>query len=119
MALSKVISTNKYGTELQNAFNKMKDRVSKSYGKPQIKDEIRNDILSSYKKDEYWFYTLTDGSRELSAIWGKDSPLADNLDFVALTCVPASGLYEGKGHLGLAYRFTNASSVEDEQDSVF
>lgn len=119
MAMSISITTNKYGTELQDSFNKMKNRISKTYGKPQVKDEIRKDVLSSYKKDDYWFYTLKEGERELSATWEGNSSLADDLEFVTLKCVTVSGFYEGEGCLLLGYRFINAGSVEDEQDSVF
>ena len=119
VAMSTSITTNKYGTELQDFFNKMKNRISKTYGKPQVKDEIRKDVLSIHKKDDYWFYSLTEGERELSATWESNHSLADDLEFVTLKCIAVSGLYEGDGSLLLGYRFTNAGSVEDEQDSVF
>ena len=118
-AISAPISTNKYGTELQNAFNNVKDRIEKTYGKPKINNKVDSNINSSYQKDEYWFYTLHEGSRELSAVWGNNLSLADDLSVVALECSTTSGLYEGTGQLVLYYYFNNTSSVEDEQDSVF
>ena len=119
MAMSTSITTNKYGSELQDFFIKMKNRISKSYGKPLVKDEIRKDVSSIEKKDEYWFYTLKEGERELSAKWESNSSLTDDLDFITLKCTTVSGVYEGEGRLLLGYRFTNADRVEDEQDSVF
>lgn len=118
-AISAPISTNKYGTELKNSFNTVKDRIAKTYGKPKVTDKYNNSSDSYHQDDEYWFYSLRDGSRELSAVWGYNSPLADDLDTVALDCSVSSGFYEGSGQLVLYYYFTNTSSVEDEQDSVF
>ena len=118
-AISAPITSNKFGTELKNAFNNVKDRIAKTYGKPKINDRYNNMADSYYQKDEYWFYALREGSRELSAVWGYNSTLADNLDTVALECSVASGLYEGTGQLILYYYFNNTNSVEDEQDSVF
>ncbi len=118
-AISSPITTNKYGTELQNAFNTVKNRISKTYGNAKINNKVDKDIYSSYQKDDYWFYTLREGSRELSAVWGTNSSLADNLMNVALECKTASGTFDGTGILVLYYTFTNTQSVEDEQDSVF
>lgn len=118
-AVSDEIKTNKYGTELQNTFNDVKDRISKTYGKPRIYDDVDRNLYDMYQEDKYWFYTLQEGSRELSAVWGTSSSLADNLDLVALECLATDGYYEGSGQLALYYYFSNANSVEDEQDSVF
>ena len=123
-AISDSITTNKYGTELQNTFNNVKDRIAKTYGKPKIIDKVDSEIYSHHQKDEYWFYTLKEGSRQLYAVWGQNTSLADNLDTVVLECSSVSGLYEtgfdgGKGQLILYYYFNNTSSVEDEQDEVF
>ena len=118
-AISAPITSNKFGTELKNAFTNVKDRIAKTYGKPKINDRYNNTADSYYQKDEYWFYSLREGSRELSAVWGYNTSLADNLNTVALECSITSGLYEGTGQLVLYYYFNNTSSVEDEQDEVF
>lgn len=118
-AISDEIKTNRYGTELQNAFNNVKDRISKTYGTPEIYDDVDRNISSHYQEDEYWFYTLREGSRELYATWGESEPLSDNLDLVALECSTTRGFDEGFGQLALYYYFSNVNSVEDEQDSVF
>lgn len=118
-AISDEIKTNKYGTELQNAFNNVKDRIAKTYGKPEIYDDVYRNLYELYQKDEYWFYTLQEDSRELSAVWGESSPLTDNLDFVALQSSATNGYLDGTGQLALYYCFSNANSVKDEQDSVF
>ena len=118
-AISEPISTNKYGTELKNSFDNVKDRIAKTYGKPKIHDSVDRSISSFQQNDDYWFYTLREGSRELSAAWGQNTKLADNLDVVALECAFVDGFYDGHGQLVLYYYFTNTDSVEDEQDSVF
>lgn len=118
-AISLPIVSNKFGTELKDAFNNVKDRIAKTYGKPKIIDRYNNTANSYYQKDEYWFYALREGSRELSAVWGYNSSLADNLDTVALECSVTYGFYDGTGQLILYYYFNNISGVEDEQDSVF
>lgn len=118
-AVSDEIKTNKYGTELQNTFNNVKDRISKTYGTPEIYDDVDINLSDYYQQDDYWFYTLREGSRELYATWGESEPLSDNLDLVALECIASDGLYDGAGQLVLHYYFSNVNSVEDEQDSVF
>ena len=118
-ALSDFITCNRYGTELQNAFNNVKDRVAKTYGNPRVINKVDPAISSFLQEDEYWFRTLREGSRQLSAIWGEKVELADGLVSVALDCVAESGYSDGRGRLVLYYYFSNAQSVEDEQDEVF
>ena len=113
-AISDTITCNKYGTEVQNTFHSIKDRIAKTYGKPKIIDKV--DVNSLFKDDDNWFYALNEGSRNLSAVWGEKTELPDNLTGIVLDCVASS---YGKGQLVLYYFFKNAYSVEDEQDSVF
>ncbi len=118
-AVSDTITCNKYGTEIQNAFNNVKDRIAKTYGKPKIHDYVDPNIFLSYQKEEYWFCSLVEGSRELSASWGENESLSDDLDSVVLECMADSGYLDGTANLILYYYFNNAKFVEDEQDSVF
>ncbi|MBQ8777318.1 MAG: hypothetical protein IJZ71_07550 [Treponema sp.] len=117
-AISDSIKCNNYGTEIQNAFNNVKDRISKTYGSPKIIDKV--DPSSVWKAPKYWFQALKDGARQLSAVWGERTELADNLAGVALDCaVDNSPFHYENTQLVLYYYFENASSVEGEQDSVF
>ena len=117
-AISDSVICNNYGTEIQNAFNSIKDRIAKTYGKPRIINKV--DPTSIWKDDKYWFQALKEGARQLSAIWGEKTELADNLISVALDCVADNDIYHYEdAHLVLYYYFTNSTSVEDEQDSVF
>ena len=118
-AVSDYITCNQYGTELQNAFNSLKDRIGKTYGKPRINNKVDPNISEFSRDDKHWFMTLKEGSRVLAAIWGEKTSLLDDLSIVGLECVADSGYLDGKGHLLLYYVFNNATSVEDEQDSVF
>lgn len=112
-AASPITKVNSYGTEIKSDFRSMKDRISKTYGEPEIIDKI--DPNSSFNEDQYWMYTLNEGARHLVALWRSDS-LADDLIYVGLGCV-ADGLYSA--HLLLEYNFKNSKNVEDDQDSVF
>ena len=118
-AISDSISCNKYGTEIQNAFTSVKDRIAKTYGKPKVNDRYKNTANSYYQKDEYWFYSLREGSRELSAIWDEKTTLMDDLEGIVLDCIVADGCFDGTAHLVLYYYFNNANGVEDDHDSVF
>ena len=118
-AITNSISTNQYGTELKEAFNDIKDRIAKTYNKPIITDRLIKTVNSYYQKEENWFYTLQEGSRELSATWGTSEELKDDLDIIKLYCIASSGLYKGYTRIYLTYTFNNTSEIEDEQDSVF
>jgi hypothetical protein len=118
-AISDSVKCNKYGTEIQNKFNSVKDRISKVYGEPEIIDKVDSNISSLMQRDEYWFDTLQDGSRQLTAVWGEENKLADDLINIFLDCISDSPSYDEKAHLILVYYFVNVTSVEDDQDSVF
>lgn len=113
-AVSSAIKTNRYGIELQNSFYDLKGRISKTYGEPQLRDEL--DSESIFTNNEYWMYTLKDGARTLLAIWNDESSLKDDLSSVFLEC---SAISESNGFVILHYYFKNADSIEDDQDSVF
>lgn len=117
-AVSSSVETNKYGTELQSAFYATKDRIAKTYGHPTLVDKVDTNIEKIYQQNDYWFYTLSEGSRVLAAMWNNDQ-MADNLKMVALECVSESGIFSGTGYLALHYYFINVNNVEDDEDSVF
>ncbi|MBQ9238141.1 MAG: hypothetical protein IJ191_02335 [Treponema sp.] len=119
-AISDSVTCNDYGTEIQNAFNTVKDRIAKTYGKPRVINKVDASLSEYMKQDKNWFQAFKDGARQLSAIWGEKTELADNLVSVALDCVADTDfLSYDKAHLVLYYYFSNAKSVEDEQDDVF
>lgn len=113
-AISDDISTNKYGTELQNAFSEIKDRVSKTYGNSRIIDEIDPNTIWNEAAD--WLQALNDGARKYAAVWESNN-LNDNLDNVSIY-VTAKSLLK-IGWIILEYDFNNMKSVQDSQDDVF
>ena len=115
-AVSSLVSTNRYGTELRNTFDDVKNRVSKTYGVPYVIDEV--DSKSIYKENDEWLYALKEGARTLAAVWGRDEPLKDHVTLISLECNSDKGTLQ-KGYLILYYYFENANKIEDEQDSVF
>ena len=119
-AISESVTCNDYGTEIQNEFNGVKDRIAKTYGKPRIINKVDSSLSDYMKQDRNWFYNLRNGARQLSAIWGEKIELADNLSSVVLDCVADNKVFHYEdAHLVLYYYFRNAHSVEDEQDDVF
>lgn len=116
-AISDDIQTNDYGTEIQNAFAEIKERVSKTYGRPRMVDEIASDSL--WKDAKYWVDALADGARTYAAIW-ESSPknkLNDDLDCVYI--YTNAQRFPRSGWIILEYDFNNMQSVKDAQDDVF
>lgn len=114
-ALTTSIASNEYGTEIRAAFDDAAARISKTYGEPQIRDEV--DPNTSFHEDKYWIYTLKEGARTLSALWNNPESMKDSLDSVYLECLPEK--FSKKAFLVLYYYFKNSDKIEDEQDSVF
>lgn len=116
-AVSNEISTNDYGTEIKNAFAEIEGRISKTYGKPKIIDELSSDYFA--KSEQYWVSQLADGARTYAAIW-KSSPknkLNDDLDCVYI--YTNAQRFPRSGWIILEYDFNNMQSVKDAQDDVF
>lgn len=76
--VSDSIECNQYGTELRNAFNNLKDRIGKTYGKPKINNRVDPKLSEFDQEDSYWFMTLKKRSRVLEAIWGEKTTLPDD-----------------------------------------
>ena len=115
-AISDEITSNKYGRELKNAFDDITERVAKTYGQPRI---IENKDPNDYyiNRDDYWFYTIKEGSREYYALWTDD--LKDNLIDIVVDIRIISGVHSGEGILRLTYWFKNETQIHNEEDSVF
>lgn len=112
-AKSDDIKSNNYGKELQDSFNEIKNRISKTYGLPVVIERIDNSSI--WRDDSYWLIAVEEGARSLYASWNED--LKDDLKSIYIY-VSAKG-YQEKGWVNLEYRFTNADAVEDSQDDVF
>lgn len=118
VAVSEDIKTNRYGEETQTAFEDLMDRISKTYGTPNVTDKLtKKETL--HNDDSYWFYTLNEGTRKLEAVWGEWKKLKDDLKRIILEAKAYDGYLTGTTYLRLKYIFKNYDSVEDEQDTVF
>ena len=120
-AISTEINTTQYGTELKNFFYEMTERLSKTYGKPQIFDEINKSVSDFLKKDEWWMSTLKDGSRTLEAVWEQGAgkiTMSKDLDYVDLHANTRKYSLD-KGYLILEYGFRNFEEIKKSQDDVF
>ncbi|MBR5916299.1 MAG: hypothetical protein IKZ57_07630 [Spirochaetia bacterium] len=120
-AISTEIKTSRYGTELKSFFHEMTERLSKTYGKPTIFDEIKKDVYDFYKKDEWWMTTLSEGSRVLESVWEKESrtaKMSKDLDYVDLYAKARKYSFD-KGYLVLEYGFINSEDIKKSQDDVF
>lgn len=116
-AVSDDISTNRYGTEIQNAFSEIKERVSKTYGRPRIIDEIESDSL--YTDDRDWVRSLEDGSRMYAAIWESSAKNELKDDLTEVSIYASAEDYLQTGWIILEYKFNNMQAVQDAQDDVF
>lgn len=116
-AVSDDISTNRYGTEIQNAFSEIKERISKTYGRPRIIDEIESDCV--FKDDRDWLRALAEGSRTYAAIWESSAKneLKDDLNNVSIYASAED--YPQTGWIILEYEYNNMQAVQDAQDDVF
>lgn len=110
-AISEGINTSAYGIELKNLFNVMVQGLSKTYGTPIITDTIKEDY--EFKEGRYWFRSLQDEARELSATWKKGekgTTLPKELDNISMY-VSANFLY---GLITLDYYFSNSAEIQEK-----
>lgn len=111
------ISTNDYGTEIQNAFSEIKERISKTYGRPRMIDEIASDAL--WNDDKYWLRALAEGSRTYAAIWESSAKNELKDDLTEVSIYASAKNYPQTGWIILEYEFNNMQAVQDAQDDVF
>ncbi|MBR6297364.1 MAG: hypothetical protein IKR40_12895 [Treponema sp.] len=116
-AVSSRITSNRYGAELKEKFYEISNRIAKTYGTPEIADEILDSSDYFASQDNGWLAAITNGSRILAVIWQTESPMKDNLEYVYLYVTAED--FRDRGWVNLEYRFTNAYAVEDSQDDVF
>ena len=116
-AVSDDIQTNNYGSEIQNAFAEIKERVSKTYGKPRMIDEIASDSL--WKEDKYWVSALADGARTYACIWESSSKNKLKDDLIDVSIYASAQRFPQIGWNILEYDFNNIQAVKDAQDDVF
>ena len=116
-AITDEIQTNNYGTEIKNAFSEIEERISKTYGRSKLIDELDSNTI--WKDDNYWVQALKDGARKYGAIWESTSKnkLNDDLDMVLIYANAQT--FPQVGWIILEYDFSNMQAVKDSQDDVF
>jgi len=112
VAVGNNLSTNRFGTQLLQEFNKLKDGLSKVYGAPtQVVDQILVKG-SSHDDPQDWMYSLLVKERFLGCAWfKKEGPLTSGLNTIEITVV-ADSLNEG--HILLSYYFVGSEVLEEE-----
>ena len=110
-AISDGIESSVYGLELKIAFNVLVHLLSKTYGTPKKTDKIKENY--KFKEGKYWFRSLKDGARELSATWrrgAKGTTLPQELDKISVY-LSANFLY---GLINIDYHFSNSAEIEQQ-----
>lgn len=110
------IKSNRYGTEIQQRFYEIKNRIANVYGEPVVVDTLRSSEKTFTEEDD-WLYTLRMGLRTVAATWTNTdgNKLKDHIANIVLTPI-ASEDFTG---VTLVYTFSNKEAVEKAQDDVF
>jgi hypothetical protein len=103
------ISTNPYGHELQSEFKRMKEKLEKIYGKPELMDFLMYESIWNEPRD--WMQAVQNGERTLAAKWEGKNKLPSNLESIFLY-VAAEDSYSG--YIAIEYEFDNMSAAEQE-----
>lgn len=116
--VTREILTRNDGAELKTAFQTALKTISKTYGKPDIKDISPNEAI-----DNSWFDKLRNEKINPKATWEKTNKLLESdLEKIELKIIPDDRnelSFDNIGAVVLNYYFRNANTVEDEQDNVF
>lgn len=110
-AIGKDIPTSAYGIELKSAFNDMKGKLEKVYGKHETTDLLMPGSIWDEPND--FMMAMIKKERFLMAIWDneKGSTFTDNIKKVGLIALPAG---RDKGYISVEYSFTNEKACEAE-----
>ena len=110
-SVGNTIATNPYGGELRSAFDDMKSKLEKIYGKSELIDFLMYDSIWNEPRD--WMQAVNDGERRLAAKWQSSSQnsLPSDLESIFLY-VAASDTYSG--YIAIEYAFNNYSESEQE-----
>jgi hypothetical protein len=105
------ISTSSYGIELQSAFENMKTKLTKGYGKSKTVDVLMYESIWNEPRD--WMQGLLNKERVLMTEWSKDTgaSLANSLTSVALV---VDVVDTSTGYIAIEYSFENFADAEAE-----
>jgi len=109
--IGKDVSTSSYGIELKSAFEDMKSKLNKAYGKGETTDLLMPGSI--WKEPNDFMMAMIKKERFLMAVWEKDkgSELKGDLVQVALIASPSG---RSKGYISLEYAFSNKGKCDKE-----
>lgn len=110
-AIGKDISTSSYGIELRSAFEEMKGKLTKAYGKGETTDLLMPGSI--WKEPNEFMMAMIKKERFLMAGWSteKGSKLKGNIKQVGLIASPGG---RSKGYLSVEYYFSNNEACDKE-----
>ena len=116
-AISRDISTNRYGTELTGHFNNLVSNLERLYG-----DYYRIDRLNPeeriFNRAQDFMHTLSRGTRELAVFWHREegSRLPDDIYEIIIYVEARTSR---AGNIVIEYYSMNFERIEKERFSVF
>jgi hypothetical protein len=110
-SIGNTIQTNPYGHGLISAFEEMRTKLERIYGKPESIDFLMLDSIWHEPRD--WMQAILNEERRLAAKWETNSrsKLPSDLDAIFLY-VAASDMYSG--YIAIEYEFDNYQASEQE-----
>lgn len=110
VAYSKDIHTADDGSELRDAFDRMKGGLEAKYGPSKKVDSCKGSDVDC--ESQFYMMQLMEKNRSLFALWA-DSPSAGNTGIV----IEGRALGINKGFIAITYEFPGWDQFVDEQDS--
>jgi len=107
--IGKDVATSAYGLELKVAFNELKNKLEKAYGKSKVTDILLPGSIWDEQND--FMMALLKKERILMALWEDQSVLPSNLTGIGLIASPMS---RDKGYVSVEYSFSNKDACDLE-----
>lgn len=110
-AIGKDLETSVYGIELQTAFEDMKKKLDKAYGKSKLTDIILHESIWDEPRD--WMNALLNKERVLMATWegSVESTIKGDLISVGLIATASD---VNTGYIAIEYQFKNEEECNAE-----
>jgi len=114
-ALVNLIQTSGTGLEIKSEFNKISEKLTKTYGMPQLIDSFNEGGLYSDYND--WMDSIANKERQFYAFWSKNNglQLPNNLNSIALGVLVED---TWQGNVYLEYTFDNFDNAVKEMDEL-
>ena len=110
-AIGNSVSTNSYGTEIQNTFETMRGKLENIYGRPENIDFLMYDSIWNEPRD--WMQAIQNGERTLAARWENKNGMSLPSDLTSIFLyVAAEDSYTG--YIAIEYAFANFDASEKE-----